>query len=107
MLAALMPLFGCATGSPPSDPSAAAESALDNRRCTPSENLLVDTGFTREGDYARAWRMAQHAGELSFSTEADEGVLEIRRISLNPDVTAPNRQRQSPLRGYYSLQRRA
>ena len=33
----------------------------------------MDTDFTREGDYARAWRMAQHTGELSFSTEANEG----------------------------------
>ena len=99
MLAALMPLFGCATGSPPSDPSAAAESALDNRRCTPSENLLVDTGFTREGDYARAWRMAQHTGELSFSTEADEGVLEIRRISLEPWMLLRQTVKDSRLSG--------
>ena len=84
LLATLMPLLGCATGSVPSDPSAAAENAPDSRRCSASANLLVDAGFTREGDYARAWRTAQHTGELSFSTEADEGVLEIRRIATQP-----------------------
>lgn len=84
MLAAVMPLFGCATGSAPPYPNAASESGLDSSRCAASENLLVDTGFTREGDYARAWRMAQHTGELSFSTEANEGVLELRRIATQP-----------------------
>ena len=99
MLAAVMPLFGCATGSPPSDPSAASERGLDNRRCTASENLLVDTDFTREGDYARAWRMAQHTGELSFSAEANEGVLEIRRISLEPWMLLRQTVKDSRLSG--------
>ena len=99
MLAAVMPLFGCATGSPPSDPSAASESGLDNRRCTASENLLVDTGFTREGDYARAWRMAQHTGELSFSTEANEGVLEMRRIATQPWMLMRQTVKDSRLSG--------
>ena len=99
MLAAVMPLFGCATGSPPSDPSAASESGLDNRRCTASENLLVDTDFTREGDYARAWRMAQHTGELSFSTEANEGVLELRRIAMEPWMLMRQTVKDSRLSG--------
>ena len=99
MLAAVMPLFGCATGSPPSYPSAASESGLDNRRCTASENLLVDTDFTREGDYARAWRMAQHTGELSFSTEANEGVLELRRIAMEPWMLMRQTVKDSRLSG--------
>ena len=81
LLASVMPLLGCAGVA---DPSAGSEKNLDNRRCAASENLLVDTGFTREGDYARAWRMAQHTGELSFSTNASDGVLELRRIANEP-----------------------
>ena len=81
LLASVMPLLGCAGVA---DPSAGSEEPPGDRRCAASENLLVDTGFTREGDYARAWRMAQHTGELSFSTEANEGVLEMRRIATQP-----------------------
>lgn len=99
MLAAVMPLFGCATGSAPPYPSTASESGLDNRHCTASENLLVDTGFTREGDYARAWRMAQHTGELSFSTEANEGVLELRRIAMEPWMLMRQTVKDSRLSG--------
>lgn len=99
MLGAVMSLFGCATESAPPDSSAASESALDNRRCTASENLLVDTGFTREGDYARAWRMAQHTGELSFSTEANEGVLELRRIATQPWMLMRQTVKDSRLSG--------
>lgn len=99
MLAAVMPLFGCATGSAPPYPSAASQSGLDNHRCTASENLLVDTGFTREGDYARAWRMAQHTGELSFSTEANEGVLEMRRIATQPWMLMRQTVKDSRLSG--------
>ena len=104
MLRALLPalvatLCGCATGSAPSDPSVASESALSNRRCTASENLLVDTEFTREGDYTRAWRMAQHTGELSFSTEASEGVLEMRRIAMEPWMLMRQTVKDSRLSG--------
>ena len=90
--------------SPPSDPSAGSESGLDNRRCTASENLLVDTGFTREGDYARAWRMAQHTGEfIIFQLEANEGVLEMPHRNATLDVDATNRQRQSSIRRYHRV----
>ena len=99
MLAVVLPLFGCATESAPPDSSAASESGLDNRHCTASENLLVDTGFTREGDYARAWRMAQHTGELSFSTEANEGVLELRRIAMEPWMLMRQTVKDSRLSG--------
>lgn len=99
MLATVMPLFGCATEPNSSDPSAASVSALDNRRCTASENLLVDTEFTREGDYARAWRMAQHTGELSFSTEANGGVLEMRRIAMEPWMLMRQTVKDSRLSG--------
>ncbi len=99
MLAVVLPLFGCATESAPPDSSAALESALDDRRCTTSENLLVDTGFTREGEHTRAWRMAQHTGELSFSTEANEGVLELRRIATQPWMLMRQTVKDSRLSG--------
>ena len=78
---------GCAT---PSGQAGDAAGHAGNVRsaqisaCKTSENLLVDTAFTREGEVARAWRTAQHTGELSFSTEVTEGVLEIRRIATQP-----------------------
>ena len=49
-----------------------------------SENLLVDTDFTREGQFARAWRASRHTGERSFSVEVTDGTLEIRRIASQP-----------------------
>ena len=77
-------LGGCASGVDPATSGVAEGGANDTTRCTASENLLVDTGFTMDGEYRRAWRMAQHTGELSFSMESAEGVLEIRRIATQP-----------------------
>ena len=77
-------LGGCASGVDPATSGVAEGGANDTPRCTASENLLVDTGFTMDGEYRRAWRMAQHTGELSFSMESAEGVLEIRRIATQP-----------------------
>ena len=76
-------LGGCASGVDPATSGVAEGGANDTPRCTASENLLVDTGFTMDGDTV-AWRMAQHTGELSFSMESAEGVLEIRRIATQP-----------------------
>ena len=52
--------------------------------CDTSENLLLDPGFTREGEFAWTWRQTQHTGEPSFSATATDGVLEIRRIATQP-----------------------
>lgn len=54
------------------------------KKCKISENLLVDTAFTRRGEFAQAWRKTQHAGEPSFSTKVTGGVLEIRLIATQP-----------------------
>ena len=69
---------GCATPSGQSADGGRVSS------CKTSENMLVDTSFIRRGEYARAWRIAQHTGERSFSTEVTDGVLEIRRIDEEP-----------------------
>ena len=73
---------GCAVPSGQSE-SGAAESGHGGA-CDTSENLLIDTSFTRTGEFARVWRLAQHTGEPSFSTEVADGVLEIRRIATQP-----------------------
>lgn len=52
--------------------------------CDTSENLLLDPNFTREGEFAGTWRRTQHTGEPSFSANAENGVLEIRRIATQP-----------------------
>jgi hypothetical protein len=75
-------LSGCQSGQEsslnalPGQASAAA--------CGSSENLLLDTAFTREGEFARTWRRTQHTGEPSFSATTEGGVLEIRRIATQP-----------------------
>lgn len=75
---------GCASGVDPAASGVAEGASNGTPRCTASENLLIDTEFTMEGEYRRAWRMAQHTGELSFSMESVKGVLEIRRIATQP-----------------------
>ena len=77
-------LSGCASGPDSVESSASASVSSKTRRCAVSDNLLVDTDFSREGEYVRAWRMAQHIGELSFSTTVNDGELEIRRIATQP-----------------------
>lgn len=75
-------IVGCAAPSEQSE-SDGSDSGYGGA-CNTSENLLVDTLFTRTGEFARAWREAQHTGEPSFSTEVTDGVLEIRRIATQP-----------------------
>ena len=77
-------LSGCASGSGSADSNESASVSSEARRCKTSENLLVDTDFTRQGDFARAWRAVQHTGETSFSIEVTDGMLEIRRIASEP-----------------------
>ena len=84
LLATVLPLLSCAMRTDSSGATGVPQDTFEKRRCAVSENLLIDTSFKREGEYARAWRMAQHTGELSFSTEAIEGVLELRRIATQP-----------------------
>ena len=89
-LAGVVLLSGCVAGGDPIAPEVAGAGAgADSEpvapdRCDVSENLLVDARFTMEGEYRRAWRMAQHTGEPSFSMESIDGVLEIRRIATEP-----------------------
>jgi hypothetical protein len=90
---------GCASGSDPSQSGASASDAGGADRCSASENLLLDTEFTREGEYARTWRMAQHTGELSFSVDSNEGVLEIRRIATQPWMLLRQTVKDSRLSG--------
>ena len=79
-------LSGCVAGGDASrfEPASVVADPEAPETCRVSENLLVDTEFTRQGEYSRAWRMAQHTGELSFSIDSNEGVLEIRRIATQP-----------------------
>lgn len=77
-------MVGCASPGEQAEDAARGTDRSDPPACSTSEELLVDTVFSREGEFARAWRMAQHTGELSFSTEVNDGVLEIRRIATQP-----------------------
>ena len=72
-------LTACASGTPGD-----VDDAVDSRGCEATENLLVDTSFTQQGDFANAWRMVQHIGELSFALEVVNDELEIRRIGTQP-----------------------
>ena len=92
-------LSGCASGSNPPQSGAIASDAVAADHCSASENLLIDTEFTREGEYVRTWRMAQHTGELSFSIESNEGVLEIRRIATQPWMLLRQTVKDSRLSG--------
>ena len=84
LMAGVVSLSGCAGGPEASLESSSPMGSAGATACKTSENLLVDTQFTRQGEYVRAWRMAQHTGELSFSTEVTDGILEIRRIATQP-----------------------
>jgi hypothetical protein len=83
-VAGVVAISGCVAGGdlPATDVADAASATPD--RCNVSENLLLDSRFTMEGEYKRAWRMAQHSGERSFAMESTDGVLEIRRIATQP-----------------------
>jgi hypothetical protein len=77
-------MVGCASPSGQAGSAASAGAGGPDRTCNTSDNLLIDTSFTRTGEFARVWRQAQHTGEPSFSTEVTDGVLEIRRIATQP-----------------------
>jgi len=75
-------LSGCQSAQPGSLNTAPGEASV--AACDSSENLLLDTAFTREGESAPTWRQTQHTGEPSFSVTTEGGVLEIRRIATQP-----------------------
>ena len=81
-VAGVFAISGCVAGGDLPETDVADPATPD--RCNVSENLLIDSRFTMEGEYKRAWRMAQHAGERSFAMESTDGVLEIRRIATQP-----------------------
>ena len=85
-LAGVVLLSGCVAGGDLIAPVGVSTDPdpITPDRCDVSENLLIDVRFTMEGEYRRAWRMAQHTGELSFSMESTDGMLEIRRIATQP-----------------------
>lgn len=85
-LATVVAISGCVAGSDLPATDVANAKLATPQRCSTSKNLLTDSRFTMEGEYERAWRMAQHAGERSFSMESTDGVLEIRRIATQPWV---------------------
>ena len=75
-------LSGCQSGQPGALHTATRPAS--EAVCDSSENLLLDTAFTREGESAYTWRQTQHTGEPSFSVTTKGGVLEIRRIATQP-----------------------
>ena len=75
-------LTACASGTP--DDAVSVDEAVDNGGCEATENLLADTRFTQQGDFANTWRMVQHIGEPSFALEVVNDELEIRRIGTQP-----------------------
>ena len=79
-------LSGCASGPGSAESNESASVSSEARRCKTSENLLVDTDFTRQGEFARAWRAVQHKGETSVSIDLTDGMLEIRRIASEPGM---------------------
>ena len=75
-------LTACASVAP--DDAGSVDNRVDSRGCEATKNLLADTSFTQQGDFANTWRMVQHIGEPSFATEVVNGDLEIRRIGTQP-----------------------
>lgn len=75
MLAIL--LIGCDAGT-----SGSASTA----QCASGENLLAnaDFGSSDPASALRPWTGAQHAGEKSFQTRVDSGVLTIEKIGTQP-----------------------
>ena len=53
-------------------------------RCSTVESLLLDTDFALLGTEKSPWSYSQHAGEASFSFQASDGELEIRRVDKEP-----------------------
>lgn len=75
MLAAL--LAGCQT---------TATDSASTAQCAGGENLLANPDFGASSTAAglSPWRGSQHAGETSFRTSADNGVVTIEKIATQP-----------------------
>jgi hypothetical protein len=56
---------------------------------TDRENLIEDANFSleEENNQSRLWVQSQHAGELSFTTNIQKGVLTISKIGTQPWFT--------------------
>lgn len=76
--------LGCATN--PSQESAGGAAINDSPspagECTTSENLLKNPDF--KVSEQQHWLYSQHAGETSFNTQVDDGVLEMFRTGPEP-----------------------
>lgn len=75
MLVAL--LMGC---------EATSDGNVSAAQCLQGENLLANLDFGSSDPAAglRPWSSGQHAGEKSFSTSVDNGVLTIEKIGTQP-----------------------
>ena len=76
-----------------------AEAVEQAGDCKESDNLLLDTTFELSGEAGRVWRYSQHTGEQSFVYSAEDGELELVRISGQPWMTFKQRLSASELTG--------
>ena len=80
----LVVTLGCAT-NPSQEPAVGAaivDSPSPAGECTTSENLLKNPDF--KVSEQQHWLSSQHAGETSFNTQVDGGVLEMVRTGPEP-----------------------
>ncbi len=65
---------------------ATSDGNVSTVQCLQGENLLANLDFGSSDPAAgqRPWNSAQHAGEKSFSTRVDTGVLTIEKIGTQP-----------------------
>ena len=76
-----------------------AEAAEQTGDCEEADNLLLDTTFELSGEAGRVWRYSQHTGERSFVYSAEDGELELARISGQPWMILKQRLSDSELSG--------
>ena len=72
-------LVACAAPSDPSDSIKARRVACDGY-----PHLIADPTFTTINDIGSQWRYRQHAGDQSFTIEAEDEVITFRRIGSEP-----------------------
>jgi hypothetical protein len=71
-------------------------SGLSQQDCASFQELLLDPEFQTVGDRGSVWHYRQHAGERSFSTLSEEGMLTFARIGGEPWAVL-SQKIQSPL----------
>ncbi|MDA9941385.1 hypothetical protein N9C62_02130 [Luminiphilus sp.] len=59
-------------------------SASSDVACEGSPELITDPLFDTINEVASQWRYRQHAGDQSFSVEAQDGVLTFKRLGSEP-----------------------